>query len=49
MLTFTTFDAVGKSMRLVLGTFFTYRALPFLKNDRILSGGKQLPTADFAA
>jgi hypothetical protein len=34
---------------LVMGTLFKYRVLPFLKDDTILSGGKQMPTADFAA
>ena len=33
----------------VMGTLFKLRALPFLKDDTILSGGKQIPTADFAA
>ena len=32
-----------------MGTLFKYRALPFLKDDTMLSGGKQVPTADFAA
>jgi hypothetical protein len=34
---------------LILGTLFKCRVLPFLKDDTILSGGKQMPTADFAA
>ncbi len=32
-----------------MGTVFQFRALPFLKDDTILSGGKQMPTAEFAA
>ena len=32
-----------------MGTLFKYRALPFLKDDTILSGGKQIPTEGFAA
>ena len=33
----------------VLGALCRYRALPFLKGDTILSGGRQVPTTDFAA
>jgi len=33
----------------VMGTLFKYRVFPFLKGDTILSGGKQMPTAEFAA
>ncbi len=40
---------IGGTGALVMGTLFKYRALPFLKDDTILSGGKQVPTADFAA
>jgi hypothetical protein len=32
----------------VMGTLFKYRALPFLKDDTMLSGGRQIPTAGFA-
>ena len=39
----------GGVCALVLGTLFRYRALPFLKDDTILSGGKLTPTAEFAA
>jgi hypothetical protein len=39
----------GGVCALVLGTLFRYRALPFLKDDTILSGGKRMATADFAA
>jgi hypothetical protein len=40
---------IGGAGSLVMGTLFHYRALPFLKSDTILSGGKQMPTAEFAA
>ena len=40
---------IGGTGALVMGTLFKYRALPFLKDDTMLSGGKQVPTADFAA
>ncbi len=32
----------------VLGTLIRFRMLPFLKEDTILSGGKQVPTEQFA-
>ena len=32
----------------VMGTLFKYRALPFLKDETMLRGGKQMPTAEFA-
>lgn len=32
-----------------MGMLFKYRALPFLKDDTMLSGGKQVSTAEFAA
>ena len=40
---------LGGVCAVVLGTLFKYRALLFLKDDTILSGGKQMPTAEFAA
>lgn len=40
---------IGGAGAFLLGTLFRYRALPFLKEDMILSGGKQMPTAEFAA
>jgi len=39
---------IGGLGGLVMGTLFKYRALPFLKDDTILSGGKQIPTEGFA-
>ena len=39
---------IGGVGGLVMGTLFKYRALPFLKDDTILTGGRQVPTADFA-
>lgn len=33
---------------LVMGTLCKYRALPFLKEDTMLRGGKQVSTAEFA-
>jgi len=39
----------GGACALVLGTLFKFRTLPFLKGDTILSGGRQMPTAEFAA
>ena len=33
---------------IILGTFIRYRALPFLRVDTILSGGKQVPTEHIA-
>lgn len=32
-----------------MGTLFKCRALTFLKDDTMLSGGKRMPTAEFAA
>jgi hypothetical protein len=40
---------IGGAGALVMGTLFKYRVLPFLKHDTILSGGRQVPTAEFAA
>jgi hypothetical protein len=40
---------IGGMGALVMGTLFKFRALPFLKADTILSGGKQMPTSEFAA
>ncbi|PYJ84518.1 MAG: hypothetical protein DME22_12435 [Verrucomicrobia bacterium] len=40
---------LGGGCALVLGTLFKFRILPFLKGDTILSGGRQMPTAEFAA
>jgi hypothetical protein len=40
---------LGGACALVLGTLFKFRILPFLKGDTILSGGRQMPTAEFAA
>ena len=40
---------IGSLGGFVMGTLFKYRALPFLKDDTILSGGKQIPVAGFAA
>ena len=40
---------MGGVCALVTGTLFKFRALPFLKDDTILSGGKQVPTSEFAA
>ena len=33
---------------IILGFLFRFRVLPFLKADTILSGGKQVPTEQFA-
>ena len=33
---------------ITLGLLFRFRVLPFLKDDTILSGGKQVPTEQFA-
>jgi hypothetical protein len=33
----------------VLGTLVQYRALPFLRDETILAGGKLVPTAQWAA
>ena len=32
----------------ILGVLFRFRVLPFLKSDTILSGGREVPTLDFA-
>ena len=40
---------VGGICAFVLGALFRLRLLPFLKDDTILSGGNQVPTAKFAA
>ena len=32
-----------------MGTLFKFRALPFLKDETILSHGKQVSTSEFAA
>jgi hypothetical protein len=40
---------VGGMVSLGIGTLFKYRVLPFLKEETILSGGKLMPTANFAA
>jgi hypothetical protein len=40
---------LGSIGAIVLGMLFKFRALPFLKAETILSGGKQVPTADFAS
>jgi hypothetical protein len=34
---------------LLMGSLFQFRLLPFLKSETILSGGKMVPTADFAS
>jgi len=39
---------VGGIGGIILGVAFKYRLLPFLKPDTILSGGKQVPTEQFA-
>jgi len=38
----------GGACALGLGTLFKFRILPFLKDDTIMSGGRQMPTAEFA-
>jgi len=40
---------IGGLCALVIGTLFKFRALWFLKADTIVSGGKEMPTAEFAA
>lgn len=40
---------LGALASVVLGTLVRYRALPFLKVDMILSGGKLVPTEQWAA
>jgi len=40
---------IGGFGGVLMGTLFKYRALPFLKDDTILTGGKQMSTAEFAA
>jgi len=39
---------LGGACAFVLGTLFKFRILPFLKGDTILSGGRQVPTEEFA-
>ena len=39
---------LGGACALVLGTLFKFRILPFLKGDTILSGGRPMPTEEFA-
>ena len=39
---------IGGTGALVMGTLLKFRALPFLKNDTILSGGNPVPTEEFA-
>lgn len=39
---------LGPIAAVILGVLFRFRVLPFLKSDTILSGGKQMPTVDFA-
>lgn len=39
----------GGVAAMVLGILFQFRLLPFLEADTILSGGKQVPTAEFAS
>jgi hypothetical protein len=39
---------LGPVAAVVLGVLFKFRLLPFLRSDTILSGGRQIPTADFA-
>jgi len=40
---------VGGIGALVFGVLCKYRVLPFLHADTIVSGGRPIPTADFAA
>lgn len=40
---------IGGAGAFVMGTLFKFRVLPFLKPDTILSGGKPVSTAEFAA
>lgn len=39
---------LGSLWAIILGTLFRFRVLPFLHADTILSGGKQVPTKQFA-
>jgi hypothetical protein len=39
---------LGGASAFVLGTLFKFRILPFLKGDTILSGGRPIPTEEFA-
>ncbi len=39
---------IGGVGALVMGTLFKFRALPFLRDDTILIGAKQMPTSEFA-
>jgi hypothetical protein len=40
---------IGGISGLVLGTLCKYRILPFLRPDTMVSGGRSISTADFAA
>ena len=40
---------IGGVCAFVLGTPFKFRVLPFLKGDTIVSGGREMPTQEFAA
>jgi hypothetical protein len=40
---------LGPIAALILGVLFRFRVFPFLKSDTILSGGRQVATAEFAA
>ena len=40
---------LGACAGIVLGTLVRFRALPFLREETILSGGKLVPTAQWAA
>jgi hypothetical protein len=40
---------LGGFCAFLLGTLFKFRLLPFLKADMIMSGGREIPTSDFAA
>ena len=39
---------LSASWAIILGFLFRFRVLPFLQADTILSGGKQVPTEQFA-
>ena len=39
---------LGPVAAVILGVLFRLRLLPFLNGDTIVSGGKEVPTADFA-
>ena len=40
---------LGSLAALILGTLVRHRALPFLRDDTILSGGKLVPTTEWVA